>query len=48
MNKRTMSEQDIRTKYITPAIIEAGWDRELQLREEISFTKGKVMVQKKL
>lgn len=42
-----MSEQDIRTKYITPAILEAGWDRDLQLREEVTFTKGKITVRRK-
>jgi len=47
MNKKMMSEQDIRTKYITPAILEAGWDRDLQLREEVSFTKGKITVRGK-
>lgn len=47
MNKKMMSEQDIRTKYITPAILEAGWDKDLQLREEVSFTKGKITVRRK-
>lgn len=47
MNKKMMSEQDIRTKYITPAILAAGWDRDLQLREEVSFTKGKITVRRK-
>ena len=47
MNKKDMTEQDIRTKYITPAIISAGWDRDLQIREEVSFTNGKVIVRRK-
>lgn len=47
MNKKCMSEQDIRTKYITPAILASGWDIDLQLREEVSFTKGKVIVRRK-
>lgn len=47
MNKKIMSEQDIRTKYITPAILAAGWDRDTQLREEVSFTKGKITVRRK-
>ena len=47
MNKKDMTEQDIRTKYITPAIISAGWDRNLQIREEVSFTNGKVIVRRK-
>ena len=46
MNKKDMTEQDIRTKYITPAILSAGWDRDLQMREEVSFTNGKVIVRK--
>lgn len=47
MNKKDMTEQDIRTKYITPAILSAGWDRDLQMREEVSFTNGKVIVRRK-
>lgn len=47
MKKSELTEQDIRTKYITPAIVEAGWDKEKQLREEYSFTKGKVIVRGK-
>lgn len=48
MNKNQMSEQDIRTKYITPAILTAGWDRDLQIREEVSFTNGKITVRRKM
>ena len=48
MNKKQMSKQDIRTKYITPAILAAGWDRDLQIREEVSFTKGKITVRRKI
>lgn len=47
MNKKNMTEQDIRTKYITPAILSAGWDKDLQMREEVSFTNGKVIVRRK-
>ena len=47
MNKKSMSEQDIRTKYITPAIVKSGWDIDLQIREEVSFTNGKIIVRKK-
>lgn len=39
-----MSEQDIRTKFITPAIIRAGWDIDVQVREEVTFTKGRIQV----
>ena len=42
MNKKQMSEQDIRSKSITPAIIDGGWDIQSQIREEVSFTAGRV------
>lgn len=47
-NKKELSEQDIRTKYITPAIKNAGWDDMTQLREEVYFTKGRIQVKGKL
>ena len=37
MNKKSLSERDICTKYITPAIKKAGWDTLTQLLEEVSF-----------
>src|SRR5438067_4732049 len=48
MNKRLLSERDICTKFITPSIKKAGWDEMLQLREEVSFTKGRIIVRGKL
>ena len=48
MNKKQMSEQDIRSKFITPAIVESGWDLLTQIREEVTFTHGKVIVRGKL
>jgi type I restriction enzyme R subunit len=39
-NKKDLSEPDICTKYITPAIVAAGWDLHVQVREEVSLTKG--------
>lgn len=44
MNKKTLSERDICTKFITPAIDKAGWDVQTQVREEVNFTKGRVIV----
>jgi len=47
--KQSLSEQDIRTKFITPAIVEqAGWDVQTQVREEVGLTKGRVIVRGKL
>ena len=42
------SERDICTKRITPAVVEAGWDIETQIREEVSFTAGRIIVRGKL
>ena len=44
MNKKELSERDICTKFITPALRRAGWDEQTQLREEVTFTKGRVIV----
>ena len=42
MDKKELSEQEIRTRYITPAIQGAGWQRE-QIREEVDITRGAVL-----
>lgn len=47
MDKKKLTEADIRTKFITPAISNANWDIQLQIREEVYFTKGKVTVRGK-
>lgn len=41
MDKKQLSERDICTKCITPALRRAGWDEQTQLREGVSFTKGR-------
>jgi type I restriction enzyme, R subunit len=48
IDKKTLSERDICTKYITPAIEHAGWDKHKQFLEEVSFTDGKIYVRGKL
>jgi len=48
VSKRDLSERDICTKFITPAVKEAGWDIHAQVREEVSFTKGRIIVRGKL
>ena len=50
MDKKQLSETDIRTKFITPAILgqsEKKWDLMTQVREEAYFTKGRVIVRGK-
>ena len=47
IDKKTLSERDICTKFITPALENAGWDMQLQVLEEVSFTDGKIYVRGK-
>lgn len=48
MDKRQLSERDICTKFITPALEQAGWDITTQVREEFPLTKGRIIVRGKL
>ncbi len=48
INKASLSERDVCTKFITPALRQAGWDEMMQIREEVSFTKGRIIVRGKL
>ena len=41
--KKDLSEADIRTKYITPAIVKAGWSSFSQMREEYPITTPVVL-----
>jgi type I restriction enzyme R subunit len=47
INKKALSERDICTKYVTPALANAGWDVLTQIREEVAFTRGKIIVKGK-
>ena len=46
MNKKQLSERDICTKFITPALAKK-WNLMTQIREEFYFTKGRVLVRGK-
>ena len=48
MNKKELSERDICTKFTTPALKKAQWDLMNQIREEVSFTKGRIIFRGKL
>ncbi|MGR8935518.1 MAG: EcoAI/FtnUII family type I restriction enzme subunit R [Gammaproteobacteria bacterium] len=47
MDKLSLSERDICTKFITPALRQAGWQQQ-QFREEVKLTEGRVMVRGKM
>ncbi|MBD0280284.1 MAG: restriction endonuclease, partial [Flavisolibacter sp.] len=48
LDKKQLSERDICTKFITPALQNAGWDIITQVLEEVTFTNGKIYVRGKL
>ncbi len=48
MDKRSFTDRDICTKFILPAVKRAGWDEMVQVREEVYFTKGRIIVRGKL
>ena len=44
MDNKTLSERDVCTKFTTPAIAAGGWSTDLQMREEVNLTDGRVVV----
>ena len=48
LDKKSLTEQDIRTKFITPAVLRAGWDKMTQMREDVRLTDGRINVRGRL
>ncbi len=48
MNEKDLSERDICSKFISPAVKRAGGDGMMQIREKVAFTKGRIIVRGKL
>jgi type I restriction enzyme R subunit len=48
VNKKDLTESDICAKFITPHIVGAGWNEDLQIRREVDFTDGRIYVRGKL
>jgi type I restriction enzyme R subunit len=48
MNKKDLSEADIKAKFITPALLKAGWDEQTQIGREVYFTDGRIYVKGKI
>lgn len=44
LEKRSLSEQDICREFITPAIRAAGWNQPYHIREQLSLTRGRIIV----
>lgn len=50
MNKKALTEADIRVSFITPALVGVNgskWNLHTQIREEVYFTRGRVIVRGK-
>ena len=43
MGKLDLSEEDIKARYITPAVEQSGWDKK-QIRYEYAFTAGRIIL----
>jgi type I restriction enzyme R subunit len=48
VNKAHLTETDIITKFILPAVKDAGWDMMSQIRQEVKLRDGKIVVRGKL
>jgi len=48
ISKKQLSERDICTKFITPALEKAGWNIATQVREEFPITSGRIIVRGKM
>lgn len=48
MPGKNFSEQDITSKYVIPVLQKAGWDSDTQIREQYTFTAGRIIVRGKM
>jgi hypothetical protein len=48
MDQRSLTEHDICTKSILPAVKRVGWDEMVRVWEEVYFTKSRTIVRCKL
>lgn len=44
MNLSDLTEQDICSQFVRPAIESAGWDSYTQIREQVTFTAGRISI----
>ena len=42
LDKKQMSEEDIKLNYITPSILNKGWQDKITMETAVKFTDGKV------
>jgi len=44
LDKKQMSEEDIKLNYITPALMDKGWKNKITMETKIQFTEGKINI----
>lgn len=44
MSKKSLTEEDIKAQFITPAVVAAGWDINKQVRFEYEITDGRIIL----
>ncbi len=42
LDKKQMSEEDIKLNYITPALLNRGWKDKITMETKVKFTDGKI------
>jgi len=47
-DKKNLSERDICTKFITPALIQSGWDLHSQIHEQVKAEKARDALKREL
>ena len=45
LDKKEMSEEDIKYNYITPALVKSGWQDKITMETAVQFTDGKINLQ---
>ena len=43
--KQNMTEEDIKLNYITPALVNRGWQDKITMETRVKFTDGKINIQ---
>ena len=44
MSYQSLTEEEVKLRFITPAIENAGWDKHSQIRMEYAFTDGEMQI----
>ena len=42
LNKKEMSEEDVKYNFITPALVKSGWKDKITMETAVKWTDGKI------